>query len=324
MAINTRNASGWGENHEPSDRLAAKIGATDQYAGRLILRWQPSEATDAQLNLSYSETDDERLPARAFGAAADGSDNAGWINPSDDVRVNYSNYKEVERVKTTGTFLTVNHDFGSLALTSISAFWKAERFVSLDVDKSPFNSLHLSRHPTSDQYSQEFRLASSERGVGLPMGGRRALLQTAAGRGKLLLVFGNTGSARRGHSSELHNDAKTKAVFAETIADLNSTFSLTVGARYSVDQNEFGMNFPFVGINNVTREREDKNVSGRVILNQNIARQLLALLQHQHRLSGRRLQRRALSASPTSARATSRRSSRRMKSAGRANRSAGA
>jgi iron complex outermembrane receptor protein len=43
-----------------------------------------------------------------------------------------------------------------------------------------------------------------------------------------------------------------------------------VGARYSIDENEFGMNFPLVGIDDITREREDKNVSGRVILNQGV------------------------------------------------------
>lgn len=270
VALNTRNASGWGKTHEASDRLAAKTGALDEYAGRLLLRWQPSGSTDALLNLSHSETDDDRLPARAFGAAPDSSDNAGWINPDDDVRVNYSNYKEVERVKTTGAFLTVNHDFGSLALTSISAFWKAQRFVSLDVDKSPFNSLHITRHPDSDQYSQELRLASSEQSAFRWVAG--ALFFKQPLEVENFFSFSGTADPRdAGIPQTYHNDARTKAVFAETIVDLNPAFSLTVGARYSIDQNDFGMNFPFVAIDHITRSREDKNVSGRVILSQNLS-----------------------------------------------------
>ncbi|MEP7245929.1 MAG: TonB-dependent receptor, partial [Gammaproteobacteria bacterium] len=265
-AINTRNSTGWGETHDASDELVSKIGGVDESAGRLILRWQPSAATDVQLNLSHAKTNDGRLPARAIGAHPDGSDNAGWINLSSDIRVNYSSYKEIEKVTTKGAFLTIDQQLGPLSLTSISAFWDAQRFVTLDVDKSPVPSLRISRNPTSKQYSQELRLASDDKTGFKWVAGALFFREPLAVQN--YWSFGGTVAPNIPQS--YHNVTKTKALFAEAIADLNPTFSLTVGGRYSVDDNDFDMDFAAVGINNVERSRRDSNVSGRVILNQRI------------------------------------------------------
>jgi iron complex outermembrane recepter protein len=267
VSINTRNLSGWGETHDAEDRFLSKIGRIDEFAGRAQLRWQPGEATDILLNLNHSETNDDRLPGRAIGAGPDGSDNAGWINPSDNIRVNYSNYKEVERVKTDGAFVDVNQDFGAATLTSISGLWDSQRYVTLDVDKSPLNTLQLSRNPEAKQYSEEIRLASNAKSSFQWVAG--ALFFKEILRVQNLWDFGGFADPRDANIPQFYsNNSVTKALFAESIIDLNRMFSLTVGGRYSIDDKDFAMNFPAVGIIDQVRSRQDKNFSGRAILDQ--------------------------------------------------------
>lgn len=267
VAINTRNSSGWGETHDPQDRFLEKIGSIDEFAGRAQLRWQPSESTDILLNLNHSETDDDRLPGRSIGANADGSNDVGWINPGSDIRVNYSNYKEVERVKTDGAFLNVDHDLGVVTLTSISALWDSQRYVSLDVDKSAFNTVHLSRNPQAKQYSEEIRLSSNAKSWFQWVAG--ALYFKEELEVSNLWDFGGAVDPRDANIPQFYsNDSVTKALFAESIIELNKMFSLTVGGRYSIDDRDFAMDFATFGIVDATRSRRDKNFSGRVILDQ--------------------------------------------------------
>jgi iron complex outermembrane receptor protein len=269
VSINTRNLSGWGENHDSQDRFVSKLGKVDEIAGRVQLRWRPSEATDVLLNLNYSETNDDRLPGRAIGANPDGSDDEGWANPSNNIRVNYSNYKEIEQVRTDGAFANLTHDLGPATLTSISGVWDSQRFVSLDVDKSPLNTLQVSRNPVAHQYSQEVRLASNGKSRFQWVTGALYFKETLHVNN--FWDFGGANDPRDANIPQHYdNTSETKALFAESIIDLNRVFSLTIGGRYSVDDRDFDMNFPTVGIIDQARSRQDKNVSGRAILNQQL------------------------------------------------------
>ncbi len=269
ISINTRNSSGWGETHDAEDRFVEKIGKIDEIAGRAQLRWQPSEATDILLNLNHSEANDDRLPGRALGAAPDGSDDAGWINPSNNIRVNYSNYKEVEIAQTTGAFLNATQDLGAVTLTSISGLWDSQRFVTLDVDKSPIPSLRLSRNPKAHQYSEELRLASNSKSWFRWVAGALYFKETMNVLNRW--DFGPAVNPLDENIPQTYsNDTVTKALFAESIIDLNSMFSLTVGGRYSIDDKNFEMDFPAFAIVDQTRSRSDKNFSGRVILDQKL------------------------------------------------------
>lgn len=267
VAVNTRNSSGWGETHDTQDRSLGKIGGIDEFAGRVQLQWQPSESTDVLLNLNYSETNDDRLPGRAIGANTDGSNDVGWINPGNDIRVNYSNFKEVERVKTDGAFLTIDHDFGAVTLTSISALWDSQRHVTLDVDKSALNTVHISRNPEARQYSEEIRLSSNAQSWFQWVAGALYFKETLDVAN--LWDFGGVVDPRDANIPQFYsNDSVTKAVFAESIIELGGMFSLTVGGRYSIDDRDFAMDFATFGIIDESRSRRDKNFSGRMILDQ--------------------------------------------------------
>lgn len=223
VAVNTRNSSGWGETHDTQDRSLGKIGGIDEFAGRVQLQWQPSESTDVLLNLNYSETNDDRLPGRAIGANTDGSNDVGWINPGNDIRVNYSNFKEVERVKTDGAFLTIDHDFGAVTLTSISALWDSQRHVTLDVDKSALNTVHISRNPEARQYSEEIRLSSNAQSWFQWVAGALYFKETLDVAN--LWDFGGVVDPRDANIPQFYsNDSVTKAVFAESIIELGGMF----------------------------------------------------------------------------------------------------
>jgi len=269
VSINTRNLAGWGETHDAADRFVETIGKVDEFAARVQLRWQPSEATDMLLNLNHSDGHDDRLPGRALGANPDGSNDVGWINPSNNIRVNYSNYKEVERPNTNGAFLNINQDFGWATLTSVSGLWDSQRYVTLDVDKSPLNTVQLSRNPNARQYSEELRLAS--KGASRLQWVAGALYFKENMHVHNLWDFGAAADPRDANLPQFYsNYSVSKALFAEAIIDINRMFSLTVGGRYSIDKKDFEMDFAAFGIVDQVRSREDRNLSGRVILNQKI------------------------------------------------------
>lgn len=269
IAVNSRNSTGWGENRDSNDNFVKKIGGVEQFAGRMITVWQPSDATRVELNLSYAETDDKRLPGRQRGGNPNGADNLGWINPSDNIRVNYSNYEEIERVNTTGAFLNIEHEFDALTLTSVSAYWDSERFVTLDVDKSAFSTLHLSRNPKAKQYSQEIRLSSPKGSSVNWVVGAQAFKEDLTSV-NLWSFLGDRDPADANTPQVYTNESKAYAAFAEADFNLNDTFSLTIGGRYTIDERDFAMDFPFVGINSQVRSRRDTEFSGRIILKQKI------------------------------------------------------
>lgn len=265
---NHRYSTGWGKTLNIRNEKVADIGGIDQWAGRVVLRWQPTD-TDILLNLNKSRTDDSRLPGRNIGARPDGTDASGWINPISDPYINYSTYPEVDNVRTEGAFLNAVHHFSTVDITSITAIWNSSRFVTLDTDKNPNNELRLSRNPKAKQFSQELRLSSDRNDAFKWVIGATYLRENL--RSANLWALGLPDPATANQPQDYTNLSKTKAAFAETDIELNPTFSLTVGARYSIDTRDFAMNFPVVGINNVVRDRTDKNFSGRVILNQKIA-----------------------------------------------------
>jgi len=261
---NWRRSDGWGENRNASDQKVEQIGGINQYALRLVLRWQPTD-TDVLLNISHGRTDDERLPGRAIGASPTLTDNNGFKNPTDDIRVNYSNFKELEKVNADGVFLNVTHHFSGIDVSSVTGLWDSGRNVTLDVDKSPNSVIHINRNADARQISQEVRFSSND----------DSPIKWVAGanyfREKLNVVnLWGFGQVVPDIPQSYTNVSETFAAFAEGVVKLNDTFSLTLGGRYSIDKRDFDMDFELFGIVNEVRNRKDQQFAGRAILDQKI------------------------------------------------------
>jgi iron complex outermembrane receptor protein len=235
LAVQRNTRSGYADNLDENGDFRERIGDIDELAGRLLLRWR-QDNFDAVLNLNFSNADNDRLPSKSFGINPDGTDGGGFINPDPgNIRENSSNYHEVEQAETRGAFLTASYAFPDFTISSITAYYNAQRHVTLDVDKSPNNLLHIIREPESQQYSQELRITSNGDTALDWIAGLYYLREDLAV--DTLFAFGGP---REPFFPQVYNsDTETYAAYAEFIYSLTERLSFTGGARYTVDERDF-------------------------------------------------------------------------------------
>jgi len=256
VAVQRNTRAGYADNLDANGVVREEIGDVEELAGRVLLRWQ-RDNLDVVLNLSFSDADNDRLPGKSFGINPDGTDFGGFINPDpDNIRENSANYKEIEEAETRGAFLTASYAFTDFTVSSISAYYNAERYVTLDVDKSPNNLLHIIRAPESQQFSQEFRITSNGDNVLDWIAGLYYLREDLAV--DTLFAFG--GPSEPFFPQNYNSDTDTYAAYAEVIYSLSDRLSFTGGARYTVDQRDFdiivggGALIPFTQFHNEWEE----------------------------------------------------------------------
>jgi iron complex outermembrane receptor protein len=240
IAFQKNNRGGYADSLNEDGSLREKVGRLDELAARAIFRWQ-ADNTEVTLNLNFSDADNDRSVGKATNTNPDGSNALGWIDSyPNDPRIVAPNYKEIEVAKTKGAFLNVVHDWENVSLTSISAYYHAERFVTLDVDHSPVNLLQLSRFPDSDQFSQEIRLTSrGEHDIDWILG---AYYFTEDVTVNNLFTFFDL-SVEPFIPQVFSSDTDTLAVFAESIFHLSDRTSITAGARFTHDERDFSLDF---------------------------------------------------------------------------------
>ena len=256
VALQRNSRAGYSKNLDENGAVREEIGEIDELAGRVLLRWQ-RDNLDIVLNLNMSDADNERLPGKSFGINPDGTDFGGFVNPDPgNIRQNSANYKEIEQVETRGAILNASYELTDFTLSSISAYYNAERYVTLDVDKSPNNLLHIIRAPESKQYSQELRITSNGDERLDWIGGLYYLREDLAV--DTTFAFGGP---REPFFPQLYNsDTETYAAYAELIYSLTDRLSFTGGARYTVDQRYFdiivdgGAAVPFTQFENEWKE----------------------------------------------------------------------
>ena len=256
VALQRNSRGGYADSLDGSGTVREEIGDIEELAGRVLLRWQ-RDNLDVVLNLNFSDADNDRLPGKSFGINPDGTDFGGFVNPDPgNIRENSSNYKEIEEVETRGAILNASYALTNFTLSSISAYYNAERYVTLDVDKSPNNLLHIIRAPESKQFSQEFRITSNGNTALDWIGGLYYLREDLAV--DTLFAFG--GPPEPFFPQLYNSDTETYAAYAEVIYSLSDRLSFTGGARYTVDQRHFdiivggGAAIPFTQFDNEWNE----------------------------------------------------------------------
>ena len=135
-----------GDGYYDNIFLDKDVGDWDTTAGRLQFRWLPSDMFDIRLSGDYTNKhSDEPL---ATNAQLDAYKTQQNIVTKDDS-------------KSWGTALTADVFLaGDYTFTSISAFRHAEFDTIADDDYTPLELVTATFNEDSDQYSQEFRLAS--------------------------------------------------------------------------------------------------------------------------------------------------------------------
>ena len=256
VALQRNSRAGYADTLDANGEVREEIGDVEELAGRFLLRWQ-RDHLDVVLNLNFSDADNDRLPGKSFGINPDGTDFGGFVNPDPgNIRQNSANYKELEKVETHGAILNASYEFADFTLSSITAHYAAERDVTLDVDKSPNNLLHIIRAPESRQFSQELRITSNGNKALDWIGGLYYLREDLPV--DTLFAFGGP---REPFFPQLYNsDTETYAAYAELIYSVSDRLSFTGGARYTVDQRYFdiivggGAAIPFTQFENEWNE----------------------------------------------------------------------
>jgi iron complex outermembrane receptor protein len=126
--------------------LNEDVGDWDTTAGRVQLRWLPSDMFDIRLSGDYAEKHSDQ----PLGTNAD-------LEPYKTQQT----FVTKDDSKNWGTALTADVFLdGDYTLTSISAFRHNEFETSADDDYTPLDLVTVNFNEDSDQYSQELRLAS--------------------------------------------------------------------------------------------------------------------------------------------------------------------
>lgn len=133
-------------------------GDKDTIAGRVSLLFQPTSDFSAYLTLDASKNspDASRTPHRETPIY---SVNTGGLRPviADPDRVE-ATYNDLERLKTRGAALTLEHDRGPFTFKSITAYREMEYRTHLDLDSSPDGSFGIYDFEDQDQTSQELQV----------------------------------------------------------------------------------------------------------------------------------------------------------------------
>ena len=239
FAGKVRFSDGYGSLVDPTGRDLRKLGAIEEYAGRMTFRYKSGDL-DANLILSATRAYDDRPPF--VEQPSPGVADAGGFTPLDlnNKYQNQNNYVEIEKVKTQGDILNLQYSFSEMTLSSVSAFWHGHRFITIDVDHSPNNLLHISRDANSNQFSQELRLASSENHAVRWLGGAYFLRETL-NVNNLFGIF--SAAAEPNLPSHYENDTHSAALFTEIIWKIAERYSLTLGARETYDKRDFSYLF---------------------------------------------------------------------------------
>ena len=268
LAVNSRQGAGYGEQRDENDREIRDIGRVNERAIRWITRWQ-SDSADIKLNINYSDANNDRQPFKHLGTNPDGTDVTGWRDPDDDPFVNYNDTEETKDVSTLGAFLNADVDIGSVTLSSVSAYYEAERLAALETDHTPNPLLDLTRNPVSEQFSQELRLSNND---GVRFNWTAGLFYFIEDLEVENLLFVSvdpdvTGTDRNRQVQRYTQENESCAVFAEGIYDITDQLSLTAGIRYTEDKKDFA-NVSLGVLANVISDFDfnDDAVTGRLIL----------------------------------------------------------
>ncbi len=171
------------------------------------------------------------VPSPVFGQPTLGQ--ADVINIENDALANFSTLGLTSQTDTFGVGLTLNYDFGAIAIKSITSFRNMEAFTAYDIDAAVPTIGDLVDDFDVDQFSQELQFS------GVAMDGR---LNWLAG----LYYFTEDGTnlddveftpGRFLSGAIIDNDSA--AGFAQVTFDVSDKLSLTAGLRYTDETKRF-------------------------------------------------------------------------------------
>jgi len=240
--------------------LNEKVYNRDSTAARLQWLWAPSKATSVLVKIHGEEVDQTNKLWKMLGlqtAAGNASTTASLLcapaavglgsscvsrtgaksDPADTTTFSASLRSPIEKVSANGASVTVNHDIGSLRLTSITAIESNKYKKAEDIDAGPqslgsfgFDFFQLSE---ATQYSQELRLTSPSSAATRWIGGAFFFKEE---------MLGNTTSVQyfrpdqRIFSTSLDQTNQVKSAYGEVEHDLSRAWTALLGLRFTNEE----------------------------------------------------------------------------------------
>ncbi|WP_433947142.1 TonB-dependent receptor [Brevundimonas diminuta] len=245
LAVAAETGGGWQYHRDTGETLGDK----DTKALRLRLNWRPSDLTDLDLNVHYSQDKSDgrglRLittPFTSGGGKVYPIDTAhritGWgISPYFAQLIGVSpNAKPFRDNEGKGVSLRLNHDLGWAALTAVAAYESFDRKEFNDWDATASNEAGTYFFNDIETISQEVRLASNGDGR----------LQWLAGLyhatedidGGFYSDFSEAKSLRFWMSTTYRQKVQTTGAFANVDYRLTDRLTLIGGLRYEDETRE--------------------------------------------------------------------------------------
>lgn len=242
-----------GQEHDDADNLSLR--------GQLL--WSASDSTDILFGVDYA-TDETNggcrdiieldTPAQAGSPFIPGIRQAIADVGVDDPRKCGQSLEQFAEKDVYGFSMEINHDFGDVQLTSITAYREADyEWVQelAGLDAPPMSlSVQANEEEQSDQLSQEFRLSSSANENLFWVVGAFGFIENVDRRAASPLRIPAFGLFR---DSEFTQDAHNTsyALFGQLTWSITDTVDLTVGGRQTWDEKEIDQRFTTVARTNV-------------------------------------------------------------------------
>lgn len=243
----------------------------DEIAGRLQVLFEPSAQFSALLNVHARSLDGT---ARVFRANILNPGTGGFVAgfKRGEVAIDGQNSQDVDEF---GFVAKLEYDFGSVTVTSITAFETVDMFSRGDIDGGfgavfappfgpgfiPFDAESADAIPDLDQFTQEVRIASNELGAFDYQAGVFFFsedLQIDSFSFSTLFGGGQNGFATQ------KQDTNAWAIFASADYDVTDRLKVSGGVRYSEDDKDFiaertMSNLGFLGVGPLPPTRANTN-----------------------------------------------------------------
>jgi len=285
VAVVSKRRDGYATRRDfVTGRRIAEQGDEDAQSARLALRWTPSDATVVDFVADYTTENEDSAPTTLVqfeptaGLAPLWNALVGTPNGlpmstqfiTRDPLDSFATGPNSNQLEAWGAALTVEHDFETVTLKSVTAYREMDASFGRDGDGSPNEYVHTDQDQLQDQFSQEFQLSGSlfdekmnwlvgafyfeefgrdENDVRLASGLFGALEALPAaliclGPGGTPPCAGGAGNpvnAALDIDFDIFNeiDITSYALFVHTSYDIDDRWSLNAGVRYSKEEKDY-------------------------------------------------------------------------------------
>lgn len=219
----------------------SEIDDEDLFSGRVHLLYQPSDDFDILLSANYSREDSSRNVANRVdtseGAAI--ADSFGAVRPDDVFEVSINEEPKVDLIAR-GFSAEANWNLDGLFLKSISSYRETDLSLLLDLDSSQLDFASNAPVQTSETYTQEFQVGSSNDSNLSWVGGVYYLNEEASQQLNVALDFPAVTGAPSDFLDSPGGTVKTESigVFLNGKYQLADDLALSAGIRYNYDKRE--------------------------------------------------------------------------------------